>query len=100
MQIVAETFLNQGEPSTATRRVRPVAGQGYSSGLRIECSKAMRIAFPLGQKFLLDVQWKYFGTGAECLYANYRDKWHPLTDRQARQVLQSSVRWADLGRLD
>jgi hypothetical protein len=92
MKIVVETFLNQGEPSTATRRVRPVEGQGYSTELRVECSKAMRNAFPLGKKFLLDVQWKHFGTGSECLYSNFRDAWSPLTEELAMQLLSKANR--------
>lgn len=92
MKIVIETFLNQGEPSSATRRVRPVEGQGLSTELRVECSKAMRNAFPLGKRFLVDVKWKHFGTGAECLYSNFRDAWNPLTDEQAMQLLSEADR--------
>jgi hypothetical protein len=43
----------------------------------------MRTAYPVGQKFLLEVQIKEMGTDAEWLYSNYRDKWHPLTDPEA-----------------
>jgi hypothetical protein len=92
MQVVVETFLNLGEPSSATRRVRVVAGQGYPSTVRVECSKAMRHAHPLGQKFLLDVKWKVILGATDCLYSNYRDKWYPLTDEEAAAIIGTSGR--------
>ena len=83
MFLVAETFLNPGEPSSAIRRVKALPGQGIEPLVRIECSRAMRHAFPLGQKFLLDVKWKYRNGAKDCLYSNHNDDWHPLTDAQA-----------------
>lgn len=87
MQVVVETFLNLGEPSSSTRRVRVVAGQGYDSDIRVECSKSMRYAHRLGQKFLLDVKWKIIPGAADCLYSNHRDLWHPLTDEEAKAII-------------
>ncbi len=87
MHVVVETFLNHGEPSSASRRVRVVAGQGYDSAVRVECSKAMRYAYPLGQKFLLDVKWKAPRSATACLYSNNRDDWHPLTDAEAAAII-------------
>lgn len=87
MQIVVETFLNRGEPSSASRRVRVVAGQGFDIAVRVECSKAMRHAYPLGQKFLLDVKWKAPRSATACLYSNNRDEWHPLTDAEAAAII-------------
>ena len=87
MHIVAETFLNPGEPSSASRRVRALPCQGIAADVRIECSRAMRSAYPLGQKFLLDVKWKYINGAKDCLYSNYRDEWNPLSDAQAKKAL-------------
>ena len=53
MLIVVETFLNPGEPSSAIYRVRPLPGQGYSTGMRVQCSRAMRHSAPLGTHFRL-----------------------------------------------
>lgn len=89
MQVVVETFLNLGEPSSASRRVRVVAGQGYDSAVRVECSKSMRYAHPLGQKFLLQVKRKDTLGATYWLYSNYRDQWHPLTDEEAAVFIGS-----------
>lgn len=56
MFIVVETFLNSGEPSSASYRVRPVPGQGHPNTMRVQCSRAMRHSAPLGTKFRLWVK--------------------------------------------
>ena len=55
MDIIVETFLNAGEPSAASYRVRPVPGQAFPVSMRVQCSKAMRHAHPLGTKFKISV---------------------------------------------
>ena len=50
-EIAVETIANCGELSTATRRVKPLPGQGVSENLRVECSKEMRDKYPLGSVF-------------------------------------------------
>lgn len=55
MDIIVETFLNVGEPSSASFRVRPIFGQAVPTTMRVQCSKAMRHAYPLGTKFKLSV---------------------------------------------
>lgn len=47
----------------------------------------MRTAYKLGQKFLIDVQWKHFKTKSVCLYANPKDMPHPLTDADSITVI-------------
>lgn len=55
MFVIVETFLNEGEPSSASFRVRPIGGQAFPTTMRVQCSKAMRHSFPLGTKFRLPV---------------------------------------------
>lgn len=55
MDIIVETFLNVGEPSSVSFRVRPVSGQAFPTTMRVPCSKAMRHAFPLGTKFKISI---------------------------------------------
>lgn len=55
MNVIVETFLNPGEPSSAPYRVRPVPGQAFPPTMRVQCSRAMRHAHSLGTKFLLPV---------------------------------------------
>jgi len=87
MFIVVETFVNVGESSVSERRVRPVIGQPFSMNLRVECSKGMRYAHPLGQKFLLDVHSKQKEDGSPFLYSNYRAEWRPISDEDACKIL-------------
>lgn len=49
--IVVETFRQRGEPSTSDLRVRPVKSEGFPANIRVQCSKAMRKAHPVGTKF-------------------------------------------------
>lgn len=55
MFVIVETFLNPGEASSADFRVRPVSGQRFPVTMRVQCSRAMRRAYPLGTKFRLPV---------------------------------------------
>lgn len=87
MLFVVETVQNPGEPSSATRRVRVVEGQGIDQAVRVSCSRSMRLEYELGQRFLLDVQWKYRDGNRDCLYANPRDKPHPLSNAAAANYI-------------
>jgi hypothetical protein len=83
MHIVVETFFSHGETSASPIRVRPLPGQGFDVGIRVECSKAMRTSRPVGQKYLLEVSVKD-GERGRCLYASYRSAhWQPLSDQEA-----------------
>jgi hypothetical protein len=55
MFVIVETFLNNGEPSSAKYRVRPLPGQGFDKCMRVQCSRAMRNSYPLGSKFRIPV---------------------------------------------
>ena len=55
MYVIVETFLNYGEPSDAQYRVRPVPGQKFPETMRVQCSRALRHAYPLGTKFRFPV---------------------------------------------
>jgi hypothetical protein len=56
MFVVVETFLSSGEPSDAVFRVRPLPGKAFPASMRVQCSRAIRHAFPLGSRFRLPVQ--------------------------------------------
>lgn len=90
MHIVVETFLSHGETSASAIRVRPLPGQGHDVTMRVECSKAMRTAYPVGQKFLLDVSVKD-GERGRCLYASYRSaRWEPLSNQEAAAYIANT----------
>lgn len=67
MFVVVETFLNPGEPSDAQYRVRPINGQPFPRTMRVQCSRAMRQAFPLGSQIRLPVELVENKTGGKFL---------------------------------
>lgn len=67
MFVVVETFLNPGEPSDAQYRVQPINGQPFPSTMRVQCSRAMRQAFPLGSQIRLPVELVENKTGGRFL---------------------------------
>lgn len=90
MEIIVESFLNDGEPSDAPRRMRPLPGQGFDVDMRVECSRAMRLAFPAGQLFRLRVQPKSREGGPTFLYSYHGDKWCPVTRDEARTYIAAT----------
>ena len=70
--IAVETIRNDGELSTAARRVKPLPGQGAAESLRVECSKDMRDEYPLGSVFIIIAR---------------------MCDRQGTDFIFSSFKW-------
>jgi hypothetical protein len=56
MEIIVETFYATGEKTISPVRVRPLPGQGFSISMRVECSKEMRVAYPVVQLFVMNVK--------------------------------------------
>jgi len=75
MYVIVETFRAGGESSSAKIRVRPVAGQGFPTTMRVECSRAMRESAPIGSRFRLWVKQTSREGGVPFLYSNPRDEW-------------------------
>ncbi len=50
----------------------------------------MRHQYELGQRFLLDVQWKYVDGAKDCLYANPNDTPHPLSKAEAKKYIRDN----------
>lgn len=91
MHIIIETFKQYGEPSSSKVRARPLAGQGISTALRVECSKRMRLDHPIGSLF------KVWATvtdreGATFVYTNYRDRYERVTPAQAQAFIRKTFR--------
>jgi hypothetical protein len=70
LEIIVETFRAQGENAASPVRVRPLAGQGLSTDLRVECSKSMRAQYPIRTLFRLDVKLIH-RLGTPLLYAHH-----------------------------
>jgi hypothetical protein len=52
--------------------IRPVAGQGYSTNLQVECSKSLVRNYPVGTRFRLRVKLTDREGGGEYLYSSWR----------------------------
>lgn len=78
MFVVCETFLNPGEPSSATYRVRPIPGQPFSTSMRVQCSRAMRHSVPLGTRLKLWVTLVEPAYNEPFLRHNNSDPWEIL----------------------
>lgn len=66
--VVIETYLAQGEASETIVRARPVAGQGFDTGMHVECSKSMRYSYPVGTRFRIKATIKTREGGPPFLY--------------------------------
>jgi hypothetical protein len=88
MEIIVETFRAPGEKSHSPVRVRPLPNQGLSTDIRVECSKQMRNAFPVGQLFRLNVKIVSRLGSSDFLYSNYRESWQPVTKEHADSFIR------------
>lgn len=92
MQIIVQTFCAPGEKSRSPIRVKPFPGQGYSPDMRVECSKQMRTAFPVGQLFCIYVKVISRLDSPDFLYSSYRDAWNPVTKDEAEAFIAKNFR--------
>jgi hypothetical protein len=88
MEIIVETFYATGEKTISPVRVRPLPGQGFSISMRVECSKEMRVAYPVGQLFVLNVKVVSRLDSPDFLYSSYREKWRPVSSSYAMEFIQ------------
>jgi hypothetical protein len=88
MPIIVETFYAPGEKSRSPIRVRPLPGQGFSPDMRVECSREMRAAFPVGQLFCIYVKVTSRLNSPDFLYSSYRDPWNPVTKSEAEDFIK------------
>jgi hypothetical protein len=87
MEIVVETFFAPREKTISPVRVRPLSGQGFSTQMRVECSKKMRAAYPVGQMFILNVKVISRLDSPDFLYSSYHDKWRPVSPEIAIEFI-------------
>lgn len=83
---IIETYENRGEPSSKKVRARPLPGQGVSPNLKVECSTAMREAYPPGTLFKVDCK-VTDRQGTPFLYRYSAWPYEVVTAEQAKQFL-------------
>jgi len=91
MNVIVETFTAPGEKSRSPIRVRPYPGQGFDSDMRVECSKSMRTAYPIGQLFCLECKLVNRLDSPDFLYSSYRDAWNPVTKEEAALIIAKRI---------
>lgn len=88
-KVAIETFRNPGEPSSASIRARPLAGQGFSTSMRVECSSKMRKNYPLGTVFVVEAQLIDKEGGNQFLYTHYNWPYEVVAKNVAEQRIRS-----------
>jgi hypothetical protein len=92
MKIIVQTFYAPGEKSRSPIRVRPLPGQGFITDMRVECSREMRTAFPIGQLFCIYVKVTSRLDSLDFLYSSYRDPWNPVSKSEAEEFIKKNFR--------
>lgn len=85
---IIETYENKGEPSSKKVRARPLPGQGVSPGLNLECSVAMREAYPPCTLFKVDCK-VTDREGTSFLYRHFTWPYEVVSQQQAKQFIES-----------
>ncbi|MCE4058718.1 hypothetical protein LXM60_00655 [Pandoraea sputorum] len=88
MEIIVETYVPSGEPSSASLRVRPLPGQGFAPSLKVECSRAMRKQYPAGSLFRLSVTLTA-REGTPFLYAHHAAPFEHVSQDEARRFIST-----------
>jgi len=76
------------DPRSGSLRIKPVAGQAYSTGMRVQCARSLRDpeVYPAGTRFLIRAKLTDRG-GAPFLYAWHGDPVKVLGKREAASFL-------------
>jgi hypothetical protein len=91
MEIIVETYVPYGEPSSAGLRVRPLPGQGVDPKLKVECSRSMRQQYPAGSLFRLVVKLTE-REGTKFLYAYHAAPFEHVSREEAERFISTMFR--------
>lgn len=84
---LVETFLSVSEQSERKIRARPLAGQGISPNVRVECSSSMRMSHPVGTKFVIQAKVTDREGGPPFLYTSFKWPYQVVTDEDAKEFI-------------
>ncbi|TDY24600.1 hypothetical protein B0G81_5041 [Paraburkholderia sp. BL6665CI2N2] len=91
MEIIVETYVPSGEPSSAGLRVRPLLGQGVDPNLKVECSRSMRRQYPAGSLLRLSVKLTD-REGTQFLYAHHAAPFEHVSREEAKRFISTMFR--------
>ena len=90
--IVIQTYHFEGGASKNTVRAHPMAGQGLSIKLNVECSRDMRYGKPVGSMFLVRARIKW--TSATCttphIYTSWQWPWREISLKEANTLINQN----------
>jgi hypothetical protein len=86
MSIIIETFMNPGEPSHETVRVRPIPGQ-FKEDYRVWCSTSQRKIAPVGSLFQVNATWVIAAGRKTQLKVDLHSRWVPISQENARIII-------------
>ena len=79
-EVIVESFKLGGSGLHGDVHIRPIAGQGFADGLRVECSKRLSSSeFPVGTRFRIRAKLTDKEYGGEFLYSYFGWKFQVLS---------------------
>lgn len=93
-EVIVETYSASralGDTGRSKIRVRPIAGQGIDTSLKVECSKKMREMYPVGTKFKLFLKIIIPKDNREFFYAHFNAPYEVLTDEEVKDFLNKKL---------
>ena len=86
IEVIIETFWNDGEPPSNPVRVRPLGGQ-LDRDYRVWCSVKQRENPPVGSLFRVVVTWVKQSGREPYLRISPNSSWTPVNAREAKQFV-------------
>lgn len=77
------------DPGSSRLRIKPMAGQAYSTGMRVQCARLLTDPerYPAGTRFLIRAKLTDRDGGAPFLYSWHGDAVRVLSDRETASFL-------------
>ncbi len=87
--VLVKSYAQSGEASSAVVRIHPLAGQGLSEKLNVECSKSMRRDYPVGTIFRIRAKITD-REGGVFVYSYFGWPFEVLSDEKAQAFLSGN----------
>lgn len=83
-EVLIQTYPFSGGGSRNWVRARPLAGQGFDTGINVECSTGMRMSHPVGTIFKIRAKITDREGGGMFLYTSHNWKYEILSPDEAK----------------
>jgi predicted transcriptional regulator len=87
-KLAIETYLSIGESSSKSVRARPLAGQGLSVDMHVECSSKMRLKHPIGTVFIIRAKITNREGGPDFVYTSWQWPYVVSDKSSARDLIE------------